>query len=149
MSWVILIAFLGFDAFLLAQFVWGIATARAPGRVGGILGAVLFFGGLANYALYAHASFRHGGSPHSGKAEDGRFYVMSHGRYTEVSEATWQYLQAHERSVWITHPLAALGCLLIIRFIRRENAAAAAQRQPGPVLPPQRVTGPTDRINTA
>jgi hypothetical protein len=125
MLWVSLIGVLAFDAYLLACFVWGIATARAPSRVVGILGAVLFFGGLANHFVFWHASVMHGGSPSGGKVENGRFYVMNHGKYTEVSEAAWQYLRIHERTIWITHPLAALGWVLLVRFMRAANAAEA------------------------
>jgi hypothetical protein len=68
--------------------VWAFATRRTSGWVWGIIGVVLFFGGLANFFIFWHVSVMNGGSPSRGKVEDGRFYLSSHGRLTEVSEAS-------------------------------------------------------------
>jgi hypothetical protein len=141
MLWVSLIALLVFVAFLLAGMIWAFATKRTPGWVWGILGVVLFFGGLANFFTFWHVSVMHGGSPSSGKVEDGRFYLSSHGRLTEVNEATWQYLHAHERSIWLTHPLCFLGLLLVIRAFKAEAAARLGQRPNQPL----QQSGPASR----
>ena len=143
MLWISLIVLLVFEAFFLAWMVWAFATRRTSGWVWGILGVVLFFGGLANFFIFWHVSVMHGGSPSRGKVEDGRFYLSSHGRLTEVSEATWQYLRAHERSIWVTHPLVFLGLLLVIRAAKAEEAARLGQRPNQPL----QQSGPASRLS--
>src|SRR4051812_6108192 len=78
-----------------------------------LIGAFLFFGGVLNFVIYWHVAVRIGGDAVSGKVEDGRYFVSSHGKLTEVSPETWRYSYAHKISTWITHPLGAVGLLLM------------------------------------
>ena len=56
----------------------------------------------------------------NGKAQAGRFYLASHGKYTEVSRRTWTYSKFHTISVWITHPLAILGGGGLLAYAHRK-----------------------------
>jgi hypothetical protein len=60
-----------------------------------------------------HVAVYIGGDAVSGKIDGQTYYVSSHGKLTEVSEATWRYSYAHTASTWITHPLGALGWFLM------------------------------------
>jgi hypothetical protein len=44
----------------------------------------------------------------NGKIGGGHFYLASHGKFTEVSEAVYAYSLWHARSLFVTHPLAML-----------------------------------------
>jgi hypothetical protein len=81
--------------------------------VGYLFGALLFFGGVLNFILFWHAAVYLGGDAINGKIENGKHFVASHGRLTEVSPAVWEYSRFHAKSIWITHPLAGLGALLM------------------------------------
>jgi hypothetical protein len=114
MFWLIV----SFGVFLAAVCVVGVGAVRHRPRTRRVaavhwLGVLLFFGGVLNFVAFWHVSVSIGGNAVSGKVEDGRYFVSSRGRLTEVSEATWRYSYAHKASIWITHPLGALGCLLL------------------------------------
>jgi hypothetical protein len=71
---------------------------------------VIWFGALANFAVFWIVAVLNGGDAVSGREEGGRYFVSSHGHYTEISKAFFEYSLIHTRSVWFTHPLA-LGSL--------------------------------------
>ena len=56
-----------------------------------------------------------GGDAVNGKIADGHFYLSSHGKLTEVSEALWNYSRWHVYSTWVTHSLAFLAAFLYFR----------------------------------
>jgi hypothetical protein len=60
-----------------------------------------------------------GGDALNGKKEGGRYFLMSHGHYTEVSERFFEYSSIHASSVWITHPAAIFGGMWY--FFRRKT----------------------------
>jgi hypothetical protein len=97
------------------------------------LGALLFFGAVLNFVVFWHVAVSIGGDAVSGRVEDGKYFVSSHGRLTEVSEATWRYSYAHKTSIWVTHPLGGVGALLLYLADRERKKAA------GP--PPEAVPG--------
>jgi hypothetical protein len=78
-----------------------------------LFGALLFLGGLLNFLIFWHVSVAIGGDASSGTVANGKYFVSSHGRLTEVSPATWRYSYVHKISIWVTHPLAGVGWLLM------------------------------------
>lgn len=67
--------------------------------------------GVANFVAFCISASLLGGDAISGKVDAGRFFVASHGKFTEVSECQFEYSRWHSRSVWVTHPLAMLCAL--------------------------------------
>jgi hypothetical protein len=63
-----------------------------------------------------------GGAALWGKEEGGRYYVGSHGHYTEVSRRVYGYSEAQGRAVEITMPLAMLiGLVFTLGPGRKSN----------------------------
>jgi hypothetical protein len=90
--------------------------------IGGGVGFSLFALAMLNFALFWTIGAAIGGT--ADKVENGRFFVVSHGRHTEVSEEIWTYSYYHTRSVWITHPVGILsiaGAFLSARLLRPES----------------------------
>jgi hypothetical protein len=75
---------------------------RATNRAATVINLVA----LANFFVFVVIALCIGGSAIGGKIENGKYYVFSHGRYTEVSPATFEYSQIHTYSVFATVPLA-------------------------------------------
>jgi len=61
---------------------------------------------VLNFVVFLAGDIVLGGSAVNGKIEGGRFFLGSHGRLTEVNEATFYYSKWHCYSVFVTHPLA-------------------------------------------
>lgn len=70
---------------------------------------VLF--GVANAVFFVIAAVCLGSDAISGSAEQGRYYLESHGRRTEVSHQVFWYSFVHTLSVFITYPLAMIAAL--------------------------------------
>ena len=81
---------------------------------------VVFFVSIANFAAFAIVAAILGGDAVSGKIQDGHFYLGSHGKYTEVSQATYDYSRLHTHSVWVTHPLAILAVFAATRIGKKK-----------------------------
>jgi hypothetical protein len=64
---------------------------------------------ILNFASFWIIAVVSGGDALNGKAEGGHYFLMSHGRYTEVSKAFFDYSAIHATSVWITHPAVIFG----------------------------------------
>jgi hypothetical protein len=60
---------------------------------------------IVNFASFMIIAVLSGGDALNGKEKDGRYYLMSHGHYTEVSKAFFEYSRIHTASLFITHPL--------------------------------------------
>ena len=73
-----------------------------------VLSAICILGVLNFIALWV-VSIVIGGDAFNGAIVDGHFYLGSHGKFTEVDEATFTYSLWQVRSVFITHPLAMLA----------------------------------------
>ena len=76
---------------------------------------------MLNFAVFWTSSIGIGGE--ADKVENGRFFVVSHGRHTEVSEAVWTFSYYNSRSIWITHPLGMLSiafAILMGRLLRSD-----------------------------
>lgn len=78
---------------------------RQQGRESKRLAQGLFFLAIANFLFFLAISIYLGGDAFNGKVEKGHYYLLSHGRLTEVSPRVWKYSWWHEVSVFITHPL--------------------------------------------
>ena len=80
----------------------GIVSSKVKLRI-----CLWIFGiGIVNFVLFFVGALYLGGDAINGKAAADHFYLMSHGQYTEVSEAVFTYSKWHVYSTWITHPLA-------------------------------------------
>ena len=79
--------------------------------------------GILNFVTFVIVAVAIGGDAVNGKAVGGHYYLASHGKLTEVSEAVYSYSLWHVRSVFITHPLAMLtGYLAYIEQKARKAA---------------------------
>jgi hypothetical protein len=77
------------------------------------LGLVLFLMTFVNGIIYFDIDYAINGSAWHGKITDGKYYVGSHGRLTEVSSATYQYSRIHGMVTLGTVPIGIGGFLLI------------------------------------
>jgi hypothetical protein len=128
---------LSFVVFLAAMCVVGYGIVRnLPQRrrnaVVHLLGASLFFGGILNFLVYWHVAVYIGGDAVSGKIENDRHFVSSHGKLTQVSKATWLYSYGHKVSTWITHALVLVGWLLMYLTDPERNKLTNKSPQPTP-----------------
>ena len=72
--------------------------------------------GLVNFIVFWILAVHFGGDAVNGKIQAGHFFLLSHGRYTEVSEGVFTYRKWHVYSTWITHPLMLLSAYLLHRW---------------------------------
>jgi hypothetical protein len=77
--------------------------------------------GLANFVAFAVVALWLGGDAINGKCESGHFYLANHGKYTEVSEAAFNYSRWHALSLIITHPLAMAAAAFSHYKIKRSR----------------------------
>lgn len=75
----------------------------------------LFFVTLVNFFAFVFVAVRLGGDAVNGKIENGHFYLASHGRYTEVSEAVFTYSKWHTYSVILTYSVLFIAALFLHR----------------------------------
>lgn len=102
-------------------------------RVFAALAVVLALIGIANIVTFVAFTLYLGGSPLSGYARDGHYYVTDHGHVREVTAAQWRWSRRQMRSLIVTVPLTMV-CLafLTLRFVyprlmfRAGGAALAA-----------------------
>jgi hypothetical protein len=83
-------------------------------------GITLFAVAMLNFWSFLVVALLIGGDALSGKAENGRYYLSSHGRHTEVSRAVWHYSKIHTISVLVTHPLG-IGCAWLAAYAERKK----------------------------
>jgi hypothetical protein len=79
--------------------------------------------GVLNFVIFVIVAVAIGGDAVNGKAVGGHYYLASHGKLTEVSEAVYTYSLWHVRSLLVTHPLAILTGYLANRERRARKAA--------------------------
>jgi hypothetical protein len=93
----------------------------------GVLIVVAFLNSIA-LAVYATAI---GGA--SVYQENGRYFVNSYGRFTEVSEGQASWVRAHKRAVFVTHALAILvGGPLLMYAVRDRTPGRPAEPAAAP-----------------
>jgi len=81
----------------------------------GLCGLVIAIG-ILNFLAFGITATGLGGDAVNGRSENGHYYLSSHGKKTEVSEAVFNYSRIHVYSVWITHPLAMVAGLILSRL---------------------------------
>lgn len=92
------------------------------------LASILILVGMLNFAAFMVATMILGGDAVNGKADGQRYYVGNHGRYTEVSQSTFEYSRWHTYSIWITHPLMFVGGGILIRLKKRPGVTPQAAK---------------------
>lgn len=70
--------------------------------------------GVLNFMAFMAFCVNIGGSAGNGGIRDGRHFVNEHGKEHEVSALTFELNQIHGRSLWITHPMAIVGMLILV-----------------------------------
>ena len=83
-------------------------------RVATVVSTCLFALAVVNFISFSAISSRIGGTAMNGYSQDGRYFVGSHGAYTEVSAETWERSRLHGRSVGISYVLA-IGAVVIVQ----------------------------------
>jgi hypothetical protein len=78
--------------------------------------------GIVNFFAFAIIAACLGGDAVNGRSVGGHYFLSSHGKKTEVSEAVFNYSRIHVYSVWITHPLALLSGFILSSMTRQNRA---------------------------
>jgi len=74
--------------------------------------------GIINFFWVVAESMAFAGDALNGYQQDGHYFLGSHGSYTEVSRAVWEWSRVHTGSLLITHPLAmAAMAYVLFRFV--------------------------------
>jgi len=68
--------------------------------------------GILNFIVFIIVASLIGGDAGNGKIVGGHFYLASHGKLTEVSEAVFTYSLWHVRSLFVTVPLSMIAGIL-------------------------------------
>lgn len=79
--------------------------------------------GVLNFLIFMTVSTMLGGSAPNGKMEGGKYFLGSHGDYTEVPQSTYEYSRLHANSLHVTHPLIIIGGFILFRQEQKEKAA--------------------------
>jgi hypothetical protein len=74
--------------------------------------------GFTNFVSFFLISVALGGNALKGKQVGEKYYLVSHSKITEVSQATWNYSRYHTISVIVTHPLA-ICAMIVAGFAKR------------------------------
>lgn len=69
---------------------------------------------VINIAVYVTVAGYLGGDAINGRVDDGRYFLGSHGKYTEVSRAVFDYSRIHTYTVWATCALLVLAMLVVL-----------------------------------
>jgi hypothetical protein len=89
-----------------------------------LLAYTLIIVGVLNFASYIITESVLGGQARIGKTTGDRYYLASHGSYTEVSRSIFEYSKVHEISNWVTGPLVFVGAFILIRRNERGSRGA-------------------------
>lgn len=76
---------------------------------------------LVNFVVFVLVAQLIGGDALNGKIENGHFYLMQHGVYTEVSGWVFRYSELHVLSLLVLHPLAMIAVFLRKKAGERTN----------------------------
>jgi len=78
-----------------------------------ILRAILLIA-MLNFFAFWYGALILGGDAVNGKEEGGRFFLGSHGKYTEVTEGVYRYSRFHVLSLWVTHSLGMVAGFILL-----------------------------------
>ena len=78
---------------------------------------------IVNFATYLIIAVKSGGDAWNGYSKAGRYFLASHGTYTEVSKAFWTYSYYHTIAVWATHGVVFIGMAVFLNSKRRGRRA--------------------------
>ena len=70
-----------------------------------------------NFWVFWYAALILGGDAFNGRIDGGRFFVGSHGEYTEVPESVYKYSRIHVISLFVT-TLAGMAAAFILGFMK-------------------------------
>ena len=71
---------------------------------------------IVNFLSFSVIAVASGGDALNGKVEGRKYFLASHGHYTEVTQRFFDYSRMHAASVFVTHPIAiACGIWLVFR----------------------------------
>lgn len=73
---------------------------------------------MANFVLFTAGAARLGGDALNGKVENGSYYVMTKGKYTQIPRAVWIYSRIHAIAL-IVNFVAAIGTYFLVVFLER------------------------------
>jgi len=88
-----------------------------------LLCKVFFYMAIINFTVFFIMAVSLGGDAVNGTINNGRYYLMSHGRYTEVTKAVFDYSKWHVHSLMVTHPLGLLAGYWYFRLKGQSNPA--------------------------
>ncbi len=69
---------------------------------------IIYVSGMINFIIFASIALGLGGNAVNGKIENGHYFLISHGHFTEVTSSIFIYSKWHTYSLFVTHPLAML-----------------------------------------
>ena len=85
-----------------------------------ILVCKIIFGLCAlNFAAFWVGALLLGGDALNGGIRDGRYLLMSHGAYTEVTREVFEYSRLHAHGIYVTHPLAFAAVAIVMYLQHR------------------------------
>jgi hypothetical protein len=100
-----------------------------------IVATMMVLLGVLNFVAFMAFCMNVGGSAGNGGIRNGRYFVSEHGKEAEVSSLTFKLNQTHGRSLWITHPMAVLGMLILVASSRavqgRSDQNSTAEQDSG------------------
>jgi hypothetical protein len=99
------------------QEITATETSLAKAICGILLGVAIL-----NFAAFFIMAICLGGDAINGMVKDGHYYLAEHGRYTEVTEAVFNYSRHHAYSVFVTHPIGMVAAWYLGRITSPKKA---------------------------
>jgi hypothetical protein len=106
---------------------WRQRTVRTMKRWLPYLALAAIVVGFANFFWFMVESAPNGDAL-NGFTRAGHYFLVSHGRTTEVTQAAWEWSRFHAASVFVTHPLAMAGIAYLLFAYVFPNAIGPASR---------------------
>jgi hypothetical protein len=78
---------------------------------------------LVNFTAYWIIAVVCGGDAWNGYEKADRYYLGSHGAYTEVSRKFWTFSYYHAIAVWLTHGAVFIGAAIYLNSRRKKRSA--------------------------
>jgi hypothetical protein len=64
---------------------------------------------FVNFTIFWIVAVDSGGDAWNGYQRDGKYFLASHGKYTQVSHRFWMYSYYHVIATWVTHSAVLIG----------------------------------------